>query len=1601
MDNKNLFYINLYISLILIYKICLCQEDCYHLCKTCSEDSNSEEDMKCLTCNKEFYSILINTTNCVNENIYKRYYVNKTDNNMSYLYPCPDIEDTNCYECNPFLQTNDIGMCLSCNPGYQFQSSINKCEKCSKEYARIIITDFDNCVNRVYIEDYQYCEKYITYCTDIPADSNFDCPAKAPIFNSLEKICTDTNCPEEGFENGTCIIKIQKYKDRKFFIFWLNETYQNETYIDYPSFNYDKSGYLLVEFSYKYNFRIHELITSSYNKRKLFFLDEEGRGFFDKLNDISEKVIYYNEPFFRFFSVSIAVKITDEKEYSHLLNFEFSQGNLELINIKTGKASHISFNNILIGYRNLIIEESFMFNAQIILLELKENNNYLLAFLEKGQENYDIKSGLTMIKFYFNSTKDEIDINSLSVAYVVHHHFRISDSRICIIEGQNKTLFIEYLDEYYYINLIAIKFEFEVYGNDLTGSFIDGFHTEMEIDLRDYHKLSIIKDEENETILFIFYVNNVNYNCDVYNFINNKFIMISSISFEHHLMATYFFSTDVLVFNENKIIIVSQKLSGKQLLINILNFLGDYNSIFINIFKINIINERMHVFKKFSFIFKYKDILCLHFNNIKGDHGFVFFGYFNSTDPKQIYNLKKDGLNYKIKLNQYLNLQSNIFRYEIKGIKILKLPDINSTGLYFISSNDQGEFIVEENTILNYSANISLYFKYNGNLKKGNYLFKFAGVLEEPTFQKLLNYSDSLATTINKFEEKHILLYNSRRNLNIIGKAALIQINIHDDIKVFCSQEYDESCFKLNNSTCITCGDGKFYDVENANEITQKLVGENYYFDSNKNVYIKCHPRCKKCSAEYNDTNMECDECLNSEKYKLTNDKMCLEENHCENNYFYDNNFDLHCVNLSESCPDNKPFELKASKECIKYCELSEFGNICNPTNNIYSINETYKILLNNINNLNLNKTLLEEKRKYSIYGNNVSFSISTTEIENNLVNYNSSSILLHGCEKVLKEKYLIKDNIPLIILKIETINNHSDYMNAFYEIYNPLNLSEKLNLDECENNFIEIRVPIQMKKYQLDLINAVKDLNYNIFDLNDPFYNDICSVFSYNNTIFSLSERKTLLDLSNENFCMENCNFSNIDTLTLRSICYCNKNNNNSDENSISNTTNKENYFNRLKESINFSKSSNIKIVKCFKAIFNNIFSTINYGFIIMILTNLMNISLLIIYPYKYIKKQLSIFSNTFLNQMKEVYNNSKPDEEYNINKYLQTSENGNKINKNFSFESKGNNILKGGKNNRNIMNINKKNKKIKRIATISTIIENLSNKNSIINSTKYLKSKSFKVFSINQDKDNNFNKKDIEKSKKENNSEYYLIMLIKNISFEKRKEFLTEEELNDLNYKYALLIDDRKSANYYWSLLKKKNRIISIFLNREDYNIISMKISIFIVTFNLSFTVNALFYNDEEINKVNQNNGEYDISNEISRVLYSAIISTILSFLAELFSYTSKDFKKIRECKNYKEAETFMSNLSKKLRIKIILFFIIGIILNILFFYYLTAFCFIYSNIQTHMISDSLISFLLSISYTLLLTLIPPILRKFSLSKNNKFRHFIYILSWLISLV
>ena len=57
--------------------------------------------------------------------------------------------------------------------------------------------------------------------------------------------------------------------------------------------------------------------------------------------------------------------------------------------------------------------------------------------------------------------------------------------------------------------------------------------------------------------------------------------------------------------------------------------------------------------------------------------------------------------------------------------------------------------------------------------------------------------------------DEYIEFYENNRNKIIIGKAALVQINIFDDIKIFCDKKYDETCLKSNN-ICLTCGKENF-----------------------------------------------------------------------------------------------------------------------------------------------------------------------------------------------------------------------------------------------------------------------------------------------------------------------------------------------------------------------------------------------------------------------------------------------------------------------------------------------------------------------------------------------------------------------------------------------------------------------------------------------------------------------------------------------------------------------------------------------------------------------------------------------------------------------
>ena len=70
----------------------------------------------------------------------------------------------------------------------------------------------------------------------------------------------------------------------------------------------------------------------------------------------------------------------------------------------------------------------------------------------------------------------------------------------------------------------------------------------------------------------------------------------------------------------------------------------------------------------------------------------------------------------------------------------------------------------------------------------------------------------------------------------------------------------------------------------------------------------------------------------------------------------------------------------------------------------------------------------------------------------------------------------------------------------------------------------------------------------------------------------------------------------------------------------------------------------------------------------------------------------------------------------------------------------------------------------------------------------------------------------------------------------------------------------------------------------------------------------------------------------------------------------------------------------------IKSILFFIISSIFLLIFWFYISIFCYIYENTQIHLLTDTLISFGLSLLYPFVIYIFPGIFRIPALSRKKK---------------
>ena len=230
------------------------------------------------------------------------------------------------------------------------------------------------------------------------------------------------------------------------------------------------------------------------------------------------------------------------------------------------------------------------------------------------------------------------------------------------------------------------------------------------------------------------------------------------------------------------------------------------------------------------------------------------------------------------------------------------------------------------------------------------------------------------------------------------------------------------------------------------------------------------------------------------------------------------------------------------------------------------------------------------------------------------------------------------------------------------------------------------------------------------------------------------------------------------------------------------------------------------------------------------------------------------------------------------------------------------------------------------------------------------------------------------------------------KNLNYKKEILEKREFELSSLSYKNALKLDSRDYCEYYLSSLKYHHPVLFSFGLYDDYNSKIIKIFLFFFSFCLDFTINALFFTDDTMNKIYQDKGQFNFLYQIPQILYSTIISRFIDTLIKNFSFTQENIVTLKQKRKIKNIEQKRKKIILALKIKFIIFFVLAFLFLMFCWYYITCFCGIYVNTQTHLFKDLFISILTSLLIPFVLLLIPGIFRVTALKAKKPTHRYLY---------
>ena len=1047
--------------------------------------------------------------------------------------------------------------------------------------------------------------------------------------------------------------------------------------------------------------------------------------------------------------------------------------------------------------------------------------------------------------------------------------------------------------------------------------------------------ITITSDISYDNNLFIcFLMNDYKYNCFFSDKINNNMNYVATAGEKYckNIKVTYFKET-------NEFVAVCQQ-NDKYLLSIIKNSIFDINK---NIYKTKVFpiynNESYFsvIYNKFTkdysiignFNFTIKNTLrhlSSNDNKENENHEKQIEPIFNDIYFSHKFSSNKPYINYNEKKGKELASSTNgeLFTDDMDEESKLKPYDGSI-------SNTNDNYKIYENKLLSYKVNTKEINNKEKPGKKNSYFVETDKVIKNK--DKFLSY-----------EEKSDEIFTDMTQINITSN-------------------------KENTETLIEETEEKIYTNEIIQEITINKIEE----ETTENIYNVENINTTNIIAEITSTNKR------SEKEST----------------------DLHIQDTKQESIEGKEdieqsestLSLVVSQKLTEEISSDGLAKISNDISSIEIIESFYledmkinNIILEHLFSLSkenfvksLDQLMKENKidSDYKTSGDNYALILKPLNSEKYK---DKTNIIFENCEKILRQTNKIPDSSTLTLLQIEIKNNNNQSLvnQVEYRIYdenkNPLDISVCKDTDIIINYAINENV---LSSLDQNLVSEFKDLGVNIFDIEDPFFNDLCTPFTYHDIDIILEDRYNII-YQNFSVCEEGCNYTNIDLEKKFISCQC----------KVKNEMNNNIIQSKFQENKDIVKYTNIDVMKCSSLVFRFDNKSNNIGFIIFCILVSVFLILVVVHVFKGIysvsnfiyeemkkynyinntnrkffeenkankdkdnkviksrvpRKRLSMVDNT---SVRNIISNRRKTNVFNMNigeNFLNTSDKD--VSMNVPNQNKNNN-----KSNPIKKIIIKKKKKGKGKGKGNTIINN--GKEKIVK-----KEEEVIVKNVNKEKIDNFG-------------------IIK-INIEKAKETYYPEEsnktLHNYTFRYVGRFESRNIFQILYIFLLTKQIVFHTIFEKSPLIPFQIYLGIFIFTLSFDLSINALFYSNSNISKrYNSQKGliSFTVSNNTMIIIISSIVSLIFIPIMIKFSKIDNDIRKIfsreeirlKKDKNYtindiqkRRIFTEVENALKYYKIKLILLLIFQFIFLLFSWYFVTSFCQVYQNTQINWLANFL---------------------------------------------